>query len=121
MMKTIKNLFVGLLFAVFLAGCGSSGGNGGGQDAGSGTLVVTNKGSSYTSIWYVYISRSSTSSWGNDQLTGTISPGYSEGWEIYDCNDYYDIKVVYSDGTTRYNEGEYLSCGYTATIVYTDY
>ncbi len=117
-MKTIRNLFASLLFAVLLAGCG---GSDGGSVGGSNTLVIANSGSSYTSIWYVYISRSNMNSWGNNQLPGTIAPGYSEGWDIYDCNDYYDIKVVYADGTRRYSRDEYLSCGHATTFMYTDY
>ncbi len=59
-------------------------------DSGSATLRIVNN-SSYT-IYYVYISPSSSSTWGDDQLgESTIAPGYYYDFTL--TPDTYDLKA----------------------------
>jgi hypothetical protein len=71
----------------------------------SGNLVLTNN--SGQTICYVYISLSTESTWGSDQLaTGeTIEPGQSRGWEVPPGT--YDLKAedcLHNVLDNRYNQ-----------------
>lgn len=52
------------------------------------------------SIYYVYISPTSNTSWGNDQLNSSqvISPGASETWTL--SPGQYDLRIKDEDGDT---------------------
>ncbi|HDS74518.1 MAG TPA: hypothetical protein ENN56_03160 [Firmicutes bacterium] len=62
------------------------------------TRVRITNGLSRWSIHYVYISSTSSSSWGDDQLNSdqVLSPGASETWTLSAGN--YDLRVKDEDG-----------------------
>ncbi len=65
----------------------------------AGTVNITNDTGSYD-FWYVYISPSSSDSWGDDWLgeTEMISPGYTRAFRVN--NGTYDIMIEDEDGDT---------------------
>jgi hypothetical protein len=94
------------------------------QDDDYGTIKIINSSSSSRHIYYVYLSRSTSSSWGPDQLgSDTIAPGYSHSWHTSttSCDINYDIKVEYSDGTTKQALGRYIACGITTSFTVNNY
>ncbi len=64
------------------------------------TRIRITNGLSRWSIHYVYISSTSSNSWGDDQLSSnqTLSPGASETWTLSAGN--YDLRVKDEDGDT---------------------
>lgn len=96
-------------------GGGGGGGDGGGAVATTGTLSVVNRSS--TTIYYVYVSPSSSSSWGVDQLgSHVLTPGQTFNVRSIPCGRSYDVKAEGSGHTTlatRY--GVPIQCGGTFT------
>ena len=102
-------IVVGLL--VFIAGCGGGGDHNGNHDGahngdhGDATLVARNQSS--VSIYYLYVSPSTSPSWGPDQLgTRILDPGETFQLDIILCDRDYDLKAEYADhvtAATRFN------------------
>lgn len=100
------------------AGDGGGSGGGGGGSAGEASssvssLRVVNQSS--LTVWYLYVSPSTSSSWGPDQLgSHVISPGGTFTVNDIPCGRNYDLKIEGAGHTTlatRY--GVYFSCGST--------
>ncbi len=123
---------IGLALAIGLAGCtntsgptGSGGGSVGEGDGGGGgdrepvsstsSLLLVNDSS--ISIWYLYVSPSSSSSWGGDQLgANVVSPGERFTLRSIPCGQRYDLKVEGSGhATLATSYGVYFACGETMT------
>ena len=64
--------------------------------AGAGTIEITN-GTDGWDVWYVYISPSSSSSWGDDWLGSEIMYD-GETWEFDVTDGVYDIRLIDEDG-----------------------
>lgn len=75
---------------------------------------------SYTSIWYIYISPSSSSDWGDDLLgTQILYPGYSISWIA--TIGYWDIKFVDENGYAYTFMNELINPETTNTYTFTDF
>lgn len=104
-----------LAATVILVGCDEAGADdGGGSSGGSNATLVVQNDSSYT-IMYLYVSPSSSSSWGTDQLgSSTIAPGAS-----FTLNnippDVYDLWAENSTGYDYVRANEVFSAGVTKT------
>jgi hypothetical protein len=73
-------------------------------------LIIQNDPASFGDIWYVYAVPSTWNDWGNDLLGGDVLyPGDELHLDIFDCDRYYDIKVVYhyGDGSEYSPDPEY--------------
>ena len=121
-----------------LAIVGTGGGGGDGDDATTTTTISTTTTtivSSYGSLQIVnstsrtisevYFSPTTSTTWGNEQLSGTISSGST--WTLTDIPpDSYDLKVVFSDTSdlTGSQVIDYsaatITAGETVTITLTD-
>jgi hypothetical protein len=80
-----------------------------------GTLTIINNTSRTFSV--VYLSLTTSSSWGSDQCTYTITPGMT--WTLSDIPpDYYDLQVVFSTGSPyiQYNFAITGGIIYTLTL-----
>ena len=81
------------------------------------TLIIKNDDFAYGSIWYAYVSPSSSPYWGDDLLgENTLYPGDELQLEVYECDRYYDILVEYDHGLVLEQDSVWLPC-YTTTIV----
>ena len=67
---------------------------------------------SSTSVWYLYVSPSTSGSWGSDQLgANIISPGETFTLRNIPCGRSYDVKAEGSGHVTlATNYGTYFSC-----------
>ena len=84
-----------------------------------GEIEIVNNTNS-TSIWYVYISPSSSSDWGNDLLgTLIIYSGYYMSWIA--TAGYWDIKFVDENGYDYTFMNELISPEVTNTYTFVDY
>ena len=110
----MKNIFVILSCVLILAACGGSGG------AGSSTSVTVNKGTlkivnnTGQSIDHVYVAMASTTNWGADLLSSSITNGSTQDIVNTPVGSY-DIKVVLADGSVRYEYGESVLASETTT------
>lgn len=83
-----------------------------------GEIKIVNNTNS-TSIWYVYISPSSSSDWGNDLLgTLILYPGYYMSWIA--TAGYWDIKFVDENGVDYTIMNELISPEVTNTYTFAD-
>ena len=83
-----------------------------------GEIEIVNN-TSETSIWYVYISPSSSSDWGNDLLgTLILYPGYYMSWIA--TTGYWDIKFVDENGYDYTFMNELISPETTNTYTFLD-
>lgn len=99
---------------------GFDGGTTGQRTSGASTLrVVNNSGST---IWYLYVSPSSSSIWGNDQLgANVISPGESFRVTNIPCGVQYDLRAEGSGhGTLAERYNVYFACGSTVTWTFSN-
>lgn len=123
MKRVVKCLF-GLLVIIsvlFVVGCdnllnedddGGTDGGGGGDTGVASVRVVNNSG--YT-IYNLYISPSSSSSWGDDQLgSNVILSGYSFTVNNIPAGTY-DLKATNSLGDSVYEMGYYMGGGTSHT------
>ena len=119
-MKSLKYLRGWALVSglVLLSGC-NPGVTGGGT--GASILEVANASTSTSSICNVYSNPSSSSSWGSDRLSGTISPGTYASFSTSNCNIDYDLKVVFCDGYTDEVDNYYRACGATRRLTFRNY
>jgi len=86
------------------------------------TVSMTNHSTSSNSIWYVYMSLTSDSAWGDDRLgADTISVGETHNFAVANCNNYFDMKIVYYDGTERFAVDQYFACNETSYYTVYDY
>ena len=117
-MKIIKNILIIALSFIFFVSCGEEGeyhtgggdfGNYDDETGGRSVLRIINSSGSTASICNVYSSDSS-SNWGSDRLTGTISPGSSRDFSTNNCDRNYDLLVVFCDGW-RAEKNYYRRCG----------
>jgi len=116
-MKTVKYIFVAMAASLILIGCGG----GGGIDVGIGgssTLEVVNSSTSTSDICNVYSEPASSSTWGTDDLSGTIAPGYYQDFTSDLCDENWDLKIVFCDGYTDYVMGYYRACGATRAFTF---
>lgn len=98
-----------LCFGVW-AGCGGDDGGGGSSTA---TLKVVN--SSSKSFNTVYVSLSSSSSWGTDQCSTTVGPGGT--WTLTGISPgTYDIMIVATDSSYWTKYSWVFSAGGTNTL-----
>lgn len=124
-MKRVAKYLFGLLVVVsvlFFVGCdnllgsdddGDSGGGGGGGTSGVASVRVVNN-SGYT-IYYLYISPSSSGTWGPDQHgSSVISSGYSFTVNNIPAGTY-DLRAVNSLGDSVYEMGYYMGGGTSHT------
>lgn len=80
----------------------------------TGSVKVTNNSS--LSIYFLYLSPTSSSSWGPDQLGSTTIP-IGGSFTVYDIPpDTYDLKVTSSSGTNAFLYGISVYAGYTAAV-----
>lgn len=124
-MKTIKNTFIATALTLLLVGCGGGGGDdwwdddpGDGGGYGTSYLQVGNSASSDSNICNVYSNPSSSSTWGPDRLSGTISPGFYREFSTDNCNILYDLKVVFCDGYEDAVYSYYRGCGDTVSYTF---
>lgn len=104
-----------LLLAMSLGGCGEDDNP---ISSGTVTLTIKNGLSSFT-IYYVYVSPSQSSGWGNDLLgSHTLFPG--EGIILELPKGTYDIKVVDEDDDRYFRWGLRLNRNYTWTVRLSD-
>ena len=83
-----------------------------------GEIVVANLSNAFT-ITEVYLSPSSDTSWGNDDLAGTIAAGYNVTWKAE--AGYWDIKLVDDYGDEFIALDNYLGTESTITYEYTGF
>lgn len=136
-MKNLNSIVLGLGLLLAAFGCtnsgptGPTGGTGAVSDADGGDTTATEPSTSTStvsnlavvnqssvSVWYLYVSPSSSSSWGVDQLgSNVVSPGETFYLRNIPCGRNYDIKLEGAGHTTlatRY--GVYFACGETMTL-----
>ncbi len=96
-MKRISLLIaVGLLALAVMACsvCNLPGGGGGGGTSGSGSATVVLHNNTGQSIWYVYISPTTESTWGEDMLGSSTIPAGST-WTFRVDPGNYDLRADY--------------------------
>jgi len=85
------------------------------------TLVIHNDESSYGTILYAYAAPSLSSSWGEELLgSDVLYPGDDLVVDIYECDQYYDLRVEYDDGLVIEKTGVWLPCDTTTVALFTD-
>jgi hypothetical protein len=102
--------------ALILAGCGDGGGGGGSSSAATGSLKIAN--GAGQSIYYLYVSAASSSSWGSDQLGSSVIANGSSFTLTSVPAGSYDVKVIFADGTIRYQYGVSVTSGNTTTVTF---
>ncbi|MHC3994776.1 hypothetical protein ACXWTF_08085 [Thiomicrolovo sp. ZZH C-3] len=86
------------------------------------TLVMHNDETSWGRIFYAYAAPSLASSWGEDLLgTDVLYPGEDLVVDIYECDQYYDLRVEYEDGYVTETLGVWMPCDTTVYATFTDY
>ena len=124
LLKKIKPLCISMvLLTMVVSGCGGGGGGGGTSDpapapisSNKGSLKVINN--TGQTINHLYVSPSSSSSWGLDQLSSNISNGGSHTVTNITAGSY-DIKVTLADNSTKTTYGVNIVGGVTKTITFT--
>ena len=111
--KYFLSILLILILAFVFLGCDLLGDDGSsGTTVSNATLVVVNN-SSYD-IYYLYVSLSTLSSWGNNQMTSVLYPGYT-----YTLNEIppgeYDLWAEDNSGTYWERYYENLTDGETWT------
>jgi len=86
------------------------------------TLHIQNDIASNFDIWSAYVTPSGSSTWGSDLLgLDVLWPGDELVIDVYDCDRFYDIRVVYDNGVTEIIEYDvWLPCN-TSTYVTFNY
>lgn len=86
------------------------------------TLLIENHSSSFDDIWYAYLTPSDALTWGDDLLgVDILQPGEYITIDVYDCNNYYDIRVEYEGGLIVEEYDIWLPCNTTTIVPFTDY
>lgn len=88
------------------------------------TLIVQNDFDAVGSIWYLYLTPSTSSTWGPDLLGGDIlQPGDELIVDLYSCNRHYDIRVAYDDdaGPVVEERDVWLPCRTTTIVSFIDW
>jgi hypothetical protein len=110
--RFLSALVLSLVCGLALTSCG------GGGSSGPATLEVRNNTS--TSIWYLYVSPSTDSTWGPDQLgANIIAPGGTFRLTGITCDRQYDLRVDSSSSQMAVRWNVYFGCG--STIQWTIY
>ncbi len=84
-----------------------------------GLLTITNSAYSYYDITKIYVRSSDSTSWNSNYLSYSLPPSYTASitFSTQYCNDYYDVKVVFEDGTDKYKYDNYIKCGYSTDLI----
>lgn len=113
----MKRLFTLIALVFASSACGSDGSSSSFESGSTGSFLVVNDSSQ--DLYFLYVSPSSSSSWGPDQLgTEILDPGESIEINGVPCGRDYDLKAEL-DYDTATEWDVYLPCG--ATVRWTLY
>ncbi len=117
MRRTFSHLVLALLLPMLFSGCWIYVND---PVYHSNTLTIENSIDSFNDIHYIYVTPSDALYWGDDQLgSEVLYPGDQLQMEIYDCNQNFDIWVIYGDFYDDYLYDEYLECDTATTVIFT--
>lgn len=120
--KTVLNTLLTALLTFAISGCGETADDPAPVPVSVNTLIVENDARSIASIYYLYVSESTDTTWGSERLgAGTLSAGQTKTMSMTPCGVNYDIKAVYSDGLEIFFWGTYLACDTTSTRTFWHY
>jgi hypothetical protein len=106
-------LAVGLMAA--LVGCGGGSSSSGAVPAAPTTATLKTVNNSSSTMSQINVSRSIDTSWGTDQLTGTLVPGGTHTLTGIPCGQDVDFRAVSTAGGTWTEFGRNVTCGGTFT------
>lgn len=117
--KTVLNTLLIALLTFAISGCSDTADDPAPAPVSVNTLIVENDARSVASIYYLYVSESTDTTWGAERLgAGILTAGQTKTMSMSPCGVNYDIKATYSDGTDIFFWDTYLACDSTATRIF---